>query len=630
MAQKTEANSPAFDYELYEGDPERLRTVIAAPANPSPYVEPASLQFKYRIGHGLLGDVWLATHHQSGTDYDEYHEVAVKMLHPINNNGMNKFLRKFEDLWMNLNSRKFEGLCWLHGISVISGKICIVMKFYEGSIGDRVARLKGGKLPLSDVLRYGIELARGIQALHVLGSLALNLKPTNFLLTEQDQVILGDFGIPYLLLGVPHADSKLELRLGTPNYMAPEQWDPQVRGPVALETDSWGFGCSILEMLTGVQPWFGEPVNNIFQLVVIKQEKPQVPGDLPPTIENVLKGCFQYDPRNRPLLADIQQAFESSQNAVCIDGEWTGISSKLYIDKMTFGNYTRWYFSKDRLQVGDIVRSRRSAHSGKLHNKDVGEGTVVGLEKDSDQDGFVLVRIPHLHNPLRVNVSSLERVTYGFASGHWVRMINDDKRHSSVGILHTIQRDGSVCVAFLGLETLWEGHCSELQIAEPHYIGQFVKIKPDISTPRFQFLHTKNGEWATGKIIQILPNGCLVIDFPGRLRLAAEPRHFLADPDEVERVSFDKCHGVVEKYQHIEDFHWTVRPLAIAFAVLTALRLGVFVGVKVGSRLKKGQQEQKRSEGRPLDVQGSSNSAWLPPAVANILYKEGSTSTVVR
>jgi hypothetical protein len=29
------------------------------------------------------------------------------------------------------------------------------MKFYEGSIGDQMARLKGGRLHLSDVLRYG-------------------------------------------------------------------------------------------------------------------------------------------------------------------------------------------------------------------------------------------------------------------------------------------------------------------------------------------------------------------------------------------------------------------------------------------------------------------------------------------
>lgn len=32
-------------------------------------------------------------------------------------------------------------------------QVCIAMKFYEGSVGDRIAQLKGGKLPLPDILR---------------------------------------------------------------------------------------------------------------------------------------------------------------------------------------------------------------------------------------------------------------------------------------------------------------------------------------------------------------------------------------------------------------------------------------------------------------------------------------------
>lgn len=35
-------------------------------------------------------------------------------------------------------------------------QVCIAMKFYEGSVGDKMARLKGGRLPLSDALRYCI------------------------------------------------------------------------------------------------------------------------------------------------------------------------------------------------------------------------------------------------------------------------------------------------------------------------------------------------------------------------------------------------------------------------------------------------------------------------------------------
>lgn len=622
MVEVEGAAPPAFDYELYEGDPDHLRTVVATPSQPSPSIDSSSLKIKHRIGHGPFGDVWLATHHQSAQDYDEYHEVAVKMLHPIKKDQMPKFLDKFEELFPKF--RRLQSICWLHGISVISGKICIAMKFYDGSLGDRMAKLKGGKLPLPDVLRYGIELAKGIHELHSLGILVLNLKPTNLLFDEHDHLILGDFGIPYLLLGLELPDPDLVLRLGSPNYMAPEQWEPEVRGPITFETDTWGFGCSIVEMLTGVQPWFGRSVDEVYQSVVIKQEKPQIPSGLPPAVENVLNGCFEYDLRNRPLAEDILHAFESSLNAVYSEGEWTGLGSRILLDKTSRSDYSTWFISKDRLQVGDIVRSRRTLNCCKPQNMAVAEGTIVGLEKDTDQDGFVLVRVNGIHDPLRVNVTTLERVTSGLVVGDWVRLTEKNRNHSSVGILHSIQREGSVEVGVLGLETLWKGHSSQLQMAEPFCVGQFVRLKGNILTPRFVWLHKGEGMWATGRISQILANGCLVVQFPGRFVLKGDRERFLADPAEVERISFDTCPGLVEKYQHIEDFHWAVRPLAIALGVFTSMKLGLLVSHGVGSKLKKGGKsgDIKAQEGQS----SGSQSGWL----VNILHREAAPTATAR
>lgn len=130
------------------------------------------------------------------------------------------------------------------------------------------------------------------------------------LLDNNDQAILGDFGIPGLLLGLSSPNTDMAHRLGTPNYMAPEQWQPEVRGPISFETDSWGFGCTIVEMLTGNQPWYGRSVGETCQLVTRKQEKPLIPSGLPSPIENILCGCFEYDLRNRPLMADILSVFK--------------------------------------------------------------------------------------------------------------------------------------------------------------------------------------------------------------------------------------------------------------------------------------------------------------------------------
>ncbi|XP_043724902.1 uncharacterized protein LOC122671629 [Telopea speciosissima] len=621
-------SAATFEYELFEGDPDHLRTVVATPNQISPWIDPAALKLKHRFGRGPFGDIWLATHHQLTNGSERFHEVVVKMLHPIHEDHMHTFLDKFEDLFARCQG--LQGVCWLHGISVINGKISIAMKFYEGSVGDKMARLKGNKLPLPDVLRYGIDLAQGVLELHSKGTLVLNLKPFNFLLNENNKAILGDFGIPYLLLGIPLPSSDMVLRLGTPNYMAPEQWQPEVRGPLSIETDSWGFGCSVVEMLTGTQPWCGRSVEEIYNLVVSKQEKPQIPSGLPPAIVNVISGCFEYDFRNRPLMADILHAFKSSQNAVYGDEGWTGLGNWKLEDKSIGCGYTEWFLSKDHLQVGDTVRSRKPANSCKPANMFIPEGMVAGLE-DSDRDEFVLVRVHSIHDPLRVHTSTLERVTSGLAAGDWVRVKEDDKKHSPVGILHSIQRDGTVAVGFIGLETLWKWSFADLQMAESYCVGQFVRLKTNVFSPRFEWPRKRGGAWATGRIIQVLPNGCLVVGFPGRFKFGDACNSFLADPAEVEMVSFSTCPGVVKKYQHLEDFHWVVRPLVIAFGLFTAMKLGFFVGKNVRrSRMKKGRVSLIQGDGQHQDGQSSGNPAWLPPPVANMLFREGVPTTTGR
>ncbi|XWS70442.1 hypothetical protein CRYUN_Cryun03dG0048600 [Craigia yunnanensis] len=618
-----DALSASFsEYEFLEGGDDQLRTVVAASNQRIAWIDPSILKLRHRIGRGPFGDVWLATYHRSTKDYDQYLEVAIKMLHPVKQDDMRTLLDKFDDLYSKCQG--VNDICSLQGISIISGKICIIMKFYEGSVGDKMTRLKEGKLPLPYVLRYGSNLSQGILELHSKGILVLNLKPFNFLLTETDQAVLGDIGIPYLLLGIRLPSSDMAHRLGTPNYMAPEQWQPEIRGPISFETDSWGFACSIVEMLTGIVPWHGKSADEIYDLVVRKQEKPLIPSGIPPPVEKVLIGCFEYDFRSRPLMKDILHVFNSSEIGGDDDGGWTGLGSTTVSDKKSSATgYTEWFLSKDCLRVGDIVRSRKPPNSCKPENMDVPGGNVVGLERSTDRDGFVLVRVHGIHDPLRVHVSTLERVTLGLAAGDWVRLKEEDKRLSPVGILHSIERDGSVAVGFIGLETLWKGSSSEFQMAESYRVGQFVRLKSKVLSPRFDWPRKRGGLWATGKICWILPNGCLVVNFPGRISFGEEFGKFLADPAEVEVVSFNNCPGVVKKYQHLEDFHWVVRPLLVALGLFTAIKVGIFIGKRTGRSKVKRQSSVIRNDVQHMDGQTAGNPAWLPPPVANILFREG-------
>ncbi|KAK7260900.1 hypothetical protein RIF29_27199 [Crotalaria pallida] len=621
-----------FEYEILDGNAEIIRTVRASSGPTNPWIEPEKLKLRHRIGRGPFGDVWLATRHQSTADYEYHHEVAAKMLYPIREDHMKIVLKKFSELY--LQCQGVASVCCLHGISVLNGRICIIMKLYEGSIGDKIARLREGRIPLRDVLRYGINLAQGILELHSKGILILNLKPFNVLLNDNDQAILGDVGIPKFLSGSSFLSSDLAERLGTPNYMAPEQWEPETRGPISFETDSWGFGCTIVEMLTGIQPWYGCPVSRIYQLVVEKHEKPNFPSGLPSSFENLLSGCFVYDLRNRPIMVDILRVFKSLLNELPNDFGWRYLGNVKVAEKSNSTGYTKWFLSKDHLQVDDMVRSRKPSNSCKPQSMDVPEGTVVGLERNPD-NGFVLVRVHGIHDPIRIHASTLERVTFGLTSGDWVRLKDENVKHSSVGILHSINRDGSAAVGFLGMQALWNGNSSQLEMAQSYCVGQFVRLKDNVLSPRFEWRRKRGGAWATGRISWILPNGCLVVKFPGMLTFGSESSTFSADPSEVEMVDFNSCPGMIEKYQHVEDHHWAVRPVLIAFCLLTGLKLGIVVGKKVGRNTKK--VDAIESESQNIDGENAGSAARKSaaaaggnttrfPSVANILFKEGTTT----
>lgn len=319
----------------------------------------------------------------------------------------------------------------------------------------------------------------------------------------------------------------------------------------------------------------------------------------------------------------------SSQNAVLSEGEWFGSRTSALSGRSRSGGHTTWYLSKDHLLVGDIVRSRKPLNARKPQTMDVPEGTVVSLESNSERESFVLVKLSGVRNPVRVLSSTIERVTSGFAMGDWVRLKGDSGKHSPIGILHSIQRDGGVVAGFIGLETLWRGQLTDLQMANTYYIGQFIRLKENVRSPRFEWPRKSSGAWATGRISQILPNGCLVVKFPGRFVLGDEPHCFLADSAEVELVSFDTCSGVVHKYQHVEDFHWAVRPLAIALGLFTAMKFSLFVGRTVSTGLKKGRRNSVLHNGSCQDGQSGSTAAWLPPPVAN-LFKDGTSTATAR
>lgn len=123
------------------------------------------------------------------------------------------------------------------------------------------------------------------------------------LLDESGNAFLTDFGIAKLLsetTALTHSGAII----GTPSYMAPEQW---IGGTIDARTDTYAFGVMLFEMLTGRAPFQGDTPYRVMHMHTDETPPLAVPlrQNLPPAIDHVLHKALAKDSNAR-----YQSAFE--------------------------------------------------------------------------------------------------------------------------------------------------------------------------------------------------------------------------------------------------------------------------------------------------------------------------------
>jgi len=157
-------------------------------------------------------------------------------------------------------------------------------------------RLEAGPLRPAEALGVVDGLLAAVGHLHARGVTHHDLKPENVLLlggqTRGSSVRLTDFGMSHSRL-LP-ADVHQDTRLGTPHFMAPEQFRG-VRGDP--RSDLYSVGALLFDCLAG-QPPYADPLG---WLTGLTDERAPLPG--PPEVHGVLCAALSRDPADRPASA---------------------------------------------------------------------------------------------------------------------------------------------------------------------------------------------------------------------------------------------------------------------------------------------------------------------------------------
>jgi serine/threonine-protein kinase len=137
----------------------------------------------------------------------------------------------------------------------------LVMELLEGQ--TLAALIKEGPLPLWRALEIARQTLRVLAFSHIKGIVHRDLKPSNVFLQAlpewPDHVRLLDFGMAKFLEDsgsrTPSELTRAGFRLGTPPYMAPEQWKG---APTDARTDVYAAGLLLFELLAGRRPFVAD------------------------------------------------------------------------------------------------------------------------------------------------------------------------------------------------------------------------------------------------------------------------------------------------------------------------------------------------------------------------------------
>jgi serine/threonine protein kinase len=224
---------------------------VEKPNEPDRYPEIEGFEVIKLIGVGGMGMVLEAN--QISLD----RKVAIKIL-PPKLATIPDFVSRFKTEATALAKLTHPNIVTIFDRGHKGNLVYFVMEFIEGNLTTGVYDLRHAvekkKLNISQIKKYGIQIAQGLSYAHKIGIVHRDIKPSNILLDSFDNAKITDFGIAALRTSETGNEGRTVVgqAMGTMGYMAPEQAKDAKN--IDGRADIYSFGVVLYECLTGSIP----------------------------------------------------------------------------------------------------------------------------------------------------------------------------------------------------------------------------------------------------------------------------------------------------------------------------------------------------------------------------------------
>ncbi|HLF85340.1 MAG TPA: protein kinase [Blastocatellia bacterium] len=245
------------------------------------------------IGKGGMGVVYKAE------DTKLHRPVAIKAL-SADLVGDEKARARFLREARAASAIDHPNICTVYEVNEAEDVLFFVMQYIDGKT---LKKFIGGRpLPLDQSLEFSLEIADALAEAHRRNVIHRDIKSSNIMLNERNQLKILDFGLAKLVM--PSADSSgahhtaeltaLGTPFGTASYMSPEQ----ARGERAdARSDIFSLGVVMYEMIAGRLPFKGKTSVDVMH-GVMHDDPPPLDG-APQRLQQIVSKALAKNPSAR-------------------------------------------------------------------------------------------------------------------------------------------------------------------------------------------------------------------------------------------------------------------------------------------------------------------------------------------
>uniref|UniRef100_A0A8P4GBW6 non-specific serine/threonine protein kinase n=1 Tax=Dicentrarchus labrax TaxID=13489 RepID=A0A8P4GBW6_DICLA len=268
-------------------------------------VHSREVNIQKRIGAGSFGTVFKGKWHG---------DVAIKILKVTEPTP--EQLQAFKNEMQVLRKTRHVNILLFMGY-MTKPNFAIITQWCEGSSLYRHLHVTETKFDTMRRIDVARQTAQGMDYLHAKNIIHRDLKSNNIFLHEGWTVKIGDFGLA-TVKSRWSGSQQVEQPSGSILWMAPEVIRMQDSNPYTFQSDVYGYGVVLFELMSGTLPYSN--INNRDQIIFmvgrgyLSPDLSKLYSTSPKSMKRLIVDCLKFKRDERPLFPQILVAIEQVQD----------------------------------------------------------------------------------------------------------------------------------------------------------------------------------------------------------------------------------------------------------------------------------------------------------------------------